>query len=175
MPLQMQHWSVMSDIPTVMIYPLVQIKSAIMLFATSNDEDIIHSSMSSGSCLKESTDFTQIVFGALLSFCCNSCHNNIIQSATVNVTELNGRALECSCDCGAYWEGVRVHCRLWWVDNEVAQGEAEALRSAPQMDSLGTRPREGLLLSLQVEKACRGITPLWHVILGGEKRARERE
>lgn len=41
MPLQMQHWSVMSDIPTGIIHPLVRIKSAILLFATSNDEDII--------------------------------------------------------------------------------------------------------------------------------------
>lgn len=65
-------------------------------------------------------------------------------------------------------EGVRVHGWLGWVDNEVAQSEAEALRGASKTECLGPWPREGFLLSLQVEQACRGtplLTPLWHVSL----------
>lgn len=99
--------------------------------------------------------------------------NDIIQNATAKFNKLNGRALGYSCnpECGAYREGVRVHGWLRWVDNEVAQSEAKALRGASKTECLRPWPREGFLLSLQVEQACRGITlhtPLWHVILVGE-------
>lgn len=105
--------------------------------------------------------------------------NVIIQNATAKFNKLNGRALGYSCnpECGAYREGVRVHGWLGWVDNEVAQSEAEALRGASKTECLGPWPREGFLLSLQVEQACRGtplLTPLWHVSLVGEgERKRE--
>ena len=65
----------------------------------------------------------------------------------------------------SYQEG-RVHGRLGRVDDEVAQGEAEAHGRASQAHRLGPRPGEGLLFR-QVGpcRRLRKVGPLQRVIL----------
>lgn len=48
-----------------------------------------------------------------------------------------------------------VNSRLWRVDNEVSQREAEALRGSPQVKRLGARPGKRLLLRRSAQRGQR--------------------
>lgn len=58
-----------------------------------------------------------------------------------------------------------VHGGLGWVDDEVAQGEAEALGRAAQQHGLGPRPRELLVRRVRPRGRVAKASPLWSFIL----------
>lgn len=61
-----------------------------------------------------------------------------------------------------HYLNIGVHCRLWWVHNEVTQSEAEALWSAAQTKCL--RPWPGKRLFLQLKEHCWSIILIHHIL-----------
>lgn len=61
-----------------------------------------------------------------------------------------------------HYLNIGVHCRLWWVHNEVTQSEAEALWSAAQTKRL--RPWPGKWLFLQLKEHCWRIILIHHIL-----------